>query len=168
MTKYSISMLCRACLVLILAKIDHLEKKKFGPHWAHIGPIQGVSIPVLDQPLRNYQFNNIYFMVPLISQKICFFIFWWQNIQFPCSAGLAWYKFWLKLIIWRKKNFGPHWAHIGPIQGVIIHVLDQPLRNCQFNNINLIIPLISPKNRCFFNFWWQNIPFPCSAGLASY
>ena len=67
--KYSISMLCRACLVPIWAKIDHLDKKNFGSHWAHIGPIQGVSIPVLDQPLRNCQLNNIYFMVPLMFPK---------------------------------------------------------------------------------------------------
>jgi len=60
------------------------------PAWGAHGPILGISIPVSDQPLRNCQFNNIYFMVTLISQKTAVFsIFDDEVFHFHALQGLT-------------------------------------------------------------------------------
>ena len=78
--------------------------------------------------------------------------------MFPCFAGLAWYLFWQKWPPSKKFFFQPPSAHIGPILGVSIPVLDQTVKGSWFNSFIHIFPFILFKNGYF---WFSHHNFLC-------
>ena len=86
-----VSLFCRAGLVLILTKMASFKKNFFQPPSAHIGPILGVSIPVLDQTMKSCWLNCIIHFVPfiLIKNGYFWFLFIHSYVSLFCRAGLV-------------------------------------------------------------------------------
>ena len=153
---------CFAGLVwyLFWQKWPPSKKIFFQPPSAHIGPILGVSIPVLDQTMKRSWLNCIIHFVPfiLIKNGYFWFLFIHSYVSLFCRAGLV--LILTKMASFKKNFFQPPSAHIGPILGVSIPVLDQTVKGSWLNCIIHIVPFILFKNGYYWFFYHIFLFFP--------